>query len=338
MSQSVKCSSSPRSLRRESKIDYDAEQTLFGQVTVFKKWLGLIHSKSIHHEEYYTPIPYELIDSAASFIASLMHGISSDLILMTTNLIETRSYRENVNFIRKTLTKAQVSCPSLICSLWYIDQFYRKPWFRTQWNLKDLFLASIVVADKYIADATWINSDWAEWTHFTYSTDKINQLEKRFLRDLDYKLYIPEVSYSNFVSYLEFRLHSRQLLGDNVLLLSYRNIDVLSQSLNPIYVKRLQLNLRPFEAMILLVKQSIYILAMYATALATIASTGYILLHSNIQEFFNMLLKGREDDIAMVVLTGIEFYKVELSTTVPTSTLRSATKPPYHANSSLIKA
>lgn len=123
------------------------------------------------------------------------------------------------------------------------------------------------------ADVTWLNTDWSEWTHYTYSTLHINLLEKRFLNDMKFNLYISPCNYSNFVSYLEFKLHSRQLLlcGN----ISYRDIDVLSQSLKPEYIKRLKLNLRPFEAMILLLKQAASILAIYSVTLAAV----YIINH-----------------------------------------------------------
>lgn len=84
------------------------------------------------------------------------------------------------------------------------------------------------------------------------------------------------MNYSNFVSYLEFRLHTRQLLCGNV---SYRDIDVLSQTLNPEYLARLQLNLRPFEAMLLLLKHAISITIMYAATLATLVSAGLYIAH-----------------------------------------------------------
>lgn len=76
---------------------------------------------------------------------------------MTTTLAQSQSYRENVNFIRRTLSKAQISCSSLICSLWYIDQYFQQPHKKIKWHPKDLFLASIVVADKYMYDDAWIN-------------------------------------------------------------------------------------------------------------------------------------------------------------------------------------
>jgi hypothetical protein len=84
---------------------------------------------------------------------------------------------------------------------------------------------------------------------------------------MKFNLYISPCNYSNFVSYLEFKLHTRQLICGNI---SYRDIDVLSQSLNPEYVKRLQLNMRPFQAMILLLKQATSILALYTMTIATV--------------------------------------------------------------------
>lgn len=91
------------------------------------------------------------VDLTASFIASLISG--SDFILVTPPLGDSlQVFRENVNFIRKTLSKAQISCSSLICSLWYIDQYFHQPDIIKKgcWNPRDLFIASIVVADKYL--------------------------------------------------------------------------------------------------------------------------------------------------------------------------------------------
>ncbi|GAA5806815.1 hypothetical protein MFLAVUS_000163 [Mucor flavus] len=265
-------------LRKEQserdKARYLTDSSVYGQVAAFRQLLGLVQRQGMHG--HYTPIPFELIDLTASFIASLISG--SDFILVTPPLGDSlQLFRENVNFIRRTLSKAQISCSSLICSLWYIDQYFHQPEvIKNLWNPRDLFIASIVVADKYLADVTWLNTDWSEWTQFTYTTPQINKLESRFLTDMNFKLYISNINYSNFVSYLEFRLHTRQLLCGNV---SYRDIDVLSQTLNPEYLARLQLNLRPFEAMLLLLKHAISITVMYAATLATLVSAGLYIAH-----------------------------------------------------------
>lgn len=184
------------------------------------------------------------------------------------------------------------------------------------------------------ADVTWLNSDWSEWTHFTYSNQDINTLEKRFLQDMNFNLYISEINYSNFVSYLEFRLHSRQLLGD-VLLLSYRDIDVLSQALNPVYVKRLQLNLRPFEAMILLAKQAISICVVYTATLMTLVSAGYVLSH----HVDVMHLIRDKDEIAMMIMSGIDFFNAHSGSIMAqsdTNSISSSTMIVSHANMKIL--
>ncbi|CEP07260.1 hypothetical protein [Parasitella parasitica] len=301
-------SSQRKEQSERDKAKFLSDQSVYGQVAAFRQWLGMIQSQGLHGK--YLPIPYDMIDLAASFIASVMNGVTNDLLFMTTTLAQSQNYRENVNFIRKTLSKAQISCSSLICSLWYIDQYFQQPIKKMKWRTKDLFLASIVVADKYMADTAWLNSDWSEWTHFTYSNQEINAVERRFLQDMNFNLYISELSYSNFVSYLEFRLHSRQLLGD-VLLLSYRDIDVLSQALNPVYVKRLQLNLRPFEAMILLAKQAVSVFVVYTATLITLVSAGYVLsCHVDM-----MSLMHDKDKIAMMIMRGIDHFNAQSGNT-----------------------
>jgi hypothetical protein len=78
-------------------------------------------------------------------------------------------------------------------------------------------------------------------------------------------------------------------------------MDVLSQSLTPAYVERLQLNIRPFEAMVLLAKQATSILVMYAATLVTLASAGYVL-----SQYAVTLQK---DEIAMMILSGLDLLK-----------------------------
>jgi hypothetical protein len=156
------------------------------------------------------------------------------------------------------------------------------------------------------ADVTWLNGDWSEWTHYTYSTIEINKLEKRFLYDMNFNLYISNINYSQFVSYLEFRLYTRQLMF-GIGNISYRDMDVLSQSLKPEYVARLQLKLRPFEAMILIAKQATSILFMYAATIVTCIS---IIQQSN----WILLQLQNKEQLAMVILSGIDYYNNSAST------------------------
>lgn len=117
---------------------------------------------------------------------------------------------------------------------------------------------------------------------------------------MNFKLYISNINYCNFVSYLEFRIYTRQLLCGNV---SYRDIDVLSQALNPEYVARLGLNLRPFQAMILLAKQAVSILVMYAATLATLVSAGFYIVHQS--DWTLLQMQDNEQQSALMALSDI---------------------------------
>lgn len=111
-------------------------------------------------------------DFAAVFITSLVNG--HDFLL--PSFYSSSPNPPDVNFISRTLARAQVSCSSLLLSLWYIDQYFQpgrrrccksrsssrrqKAYFdechnsddniHSSWHPRDLFIASIVVADKYL--------------------------------------------------------------------------------------------------------------------------------------------------------------------------------------------
>ncbi|KAI9319469.1 hypothetical protein BX666DRAFT_1926316 [Dichotomocladium elegans] len=204
-----------------------------------------------------------MIDLAAAFIASLVRQVPVEVL------------RANVNFIRKTLSRAQVSCSSLLLSLWYVDQVFQNNKNRNlAWSARDLFIASIVVADKFLADAAWTNADWVANTNNAYQLMEINRLEREFLHDLHYRLYVPAQSYFHFCSFLEFQLiATASRVG-----LSYGDIRILSENLPKVYVDRLHLSLRPFEAMWLMARTVATICVVYVTTvLAGYALRTYIL-------------------------------------------------------------
>ncbi|KAI8089557.1 uncharacterized protein BX664DRAFT_136817 [Halteromyces radiatus] len=296
----------------KDKLKFIQDQSSqYGKLAAFQHFLGALQHQDIQYHQY-IKIPVDLIDLTAAFIASLISGNDYLLALPSPDMMTVTldTYQANIKFINKTLTRAQVTYSSLIVCLWYIDQFFcrrrithakRKQSTRT-WQVRDLFMASIIVADKYMADLTWYNADWADSTQYAYSCHDLNQLERRFLEEMDYSLFVSDQDYYNFCNYLEFRVHLRQInIGSRIMSLSYHNINVLSQQLNPIYVKRLGLSLRPFEAMILLAKTVTSICIMYAATIAATISTAYIcyqysnwlvtvLLEKSIQEHMVLML------------------------------------------------
>ncbi|KAI9030810.1 hypothetical protein CLU79DRAFT_731619 [Phycomyces nitens] len=195
------------------------------------------------------------------------------------------SWRSHVNFIRRTLVRAQTSCSSLVVCLWYMDQLCHGKRRLVQWKQpRDLFMACIVVADKFLDDVTWTNLDWVDHTLGAYSLQQINSLERQLMGSMEYRLFVPLTHYDDFCAYLDFRVHARQL---NPFLngLSYHDINVLSQSLVPFYADRLKFTLRPMEAMMLLAKVVTGICVVYAATVATMAtvvvSTEYMLAQNH---------------------------------------------------------
>ncbi|KAG0350721.1 hypothetical protein BG005_009745 [Podila minutissima] len=109
------------------------------------------------------------------------------------------------------------------------------------WSCITLFLISVICADKYLFDATFTNAEWADFTRGQYTTQELNDLERRFLGQLQYKLYVSEPEFDGFLSYLEVILALKQVWGRGFLAaLSYSDVRILSQQLMPAYADRLQ--------------------------------------------------------------------------------------------------
>ncbi|KAI9274710.1 hypothetical protein BDA99DRAFT_498313 [Phascolomyces articulosus] len=309
---------SKRSLRKEQserdKMAYHADRSYYGHMVAFQHMLAVAKQSGYHDTS--TVIPMELIDFTAIFISSLVNRCS---LLPLTTAADT--LRSNINFIRKTLSKAQISCSSLILCLWYIDHHpsfcnHQQP---SDWTPRDLFLASVIVADKFLADVTWTNSDWSDFTQQQHSCQDINRLERRFLHDIRYKLFVPEQAYYDFCSYLEFRLTvAKQPNFFHLLPLSYRDLRVLSQSLLPVYVERLHLTLRPFEAMWLLTKTAASICVMYGMAVLM----SYVVYHyaaTQMIQAVQHLLYQQQLQEQMLVMVADKLTKLATVVVIPPS-------------------
>ncbi|KAI9282095.1 hypothetical protein BC943DRAFT_116859 [Umbelopsis sp. AD052] len=259
-------------------------------------------------EGEHTRIPLDLVDLTATLIATMISGHSYLKFFVAPTIgIEKGDFdimqelQSDINFIRKTLNMARISCTSLVISLWYVDTFFhhksKRPLRQRKlddvstnlsrvnpaegWSTRDLFMASIVIADKYLADVTWSNAEWSYNTGGYYTCDAINRLERQFLQQIDFKLFVTDDQYRHFCSYLEVSLHLRQVVqysGTSLLSsLSYQDVSILSQSLLPIYAKRLRLSLRPYEAIMLLAKMVALTFAIYIATLVTLATAAYVI-------------------------------------------------------------
>jgi len=118
------------------------------------------------------------------------------------------------------------------------------------------------------ADATYSNREWTEHTGNAYTLSELNALERRFLAQLEYRLFVDGTMYTNFVTYLEVSLALKELFRRPAM--SYKDILILSQYLLPVYAERLGITLRPWEAMLLMSKVVAGICAAYCAVLVMV--------------------------------------------------------------------
>ncbi|KAF9123595.1 hypothetical protein BGW39_008834 [Mortierella sp. 14UC] len=107
------------------------------------------------------------------------------------------------------------------------------------WSSVTLFLVAVICADKYLFDATFSNAEWADFTKGQYTNQELNDLERRFLGHLQYKLYVSEPEFDGFLSYLEVILALKQVWGRGLIAFSYSDVRILTQNLLPAYAGRL---------------------------------------------------------------------------------------------------
>ncbi|KAG2184869.1 hypothetical protein INT43_000782 [Umbelopsis isabellina] len=304
----MKRKSGNRSAMRKEQSQRDKIKALADRSTQFSVYRQFLeHVKNTGMEGEHTKIPLDLIDLTATLIATMISGHSYLKFFIAPTIGLENGYfdimedlKSDINFIRKTLNMARISCTSLVVSLWYVDKFFHhkskrhlrarklddsfnsslRPNPAEGWSTRDLFMASIVTADKYLADVTWSNAEWAVNTGGYYTCDAINRLERQFLRQMDFNLFVTDEQYRHFCNYLEVSLHLRQVVqysGSSLFSLSYQDVSVLSQSLLPVYAERLKLSLRPFEAIVLLAKMVALTFAIYLATLVTLAAAAYII-------------------------------------------------------------
>ncbi|KAG6840199.1 hypothetical protein C0991_008255 [Blastosporella zonata] len=95
-------------------------------------------------------------------------------------------------FVTNIITRAEVTTPTLLASLVYIDR--AKPHLHIaleEWALERVFLGAIIVASKYLNDSTLKNVHWALCTGVFGKRD-VGRIEREFLDVLNFELGIRE--------------------------------------------------------------------------------------------------------------------------------------------------
>ncbi|KAG0263707.1 hypothetical protein BGZ95_003745, partial [Linnemannia exigua] len=138
------------------------------------------------------------------------------------------------------------------------------------WSSITLFLVAVISADKYLFDATFSNAEWADFTKGQYTNQELNDLERRFLGHLQYKLYVSEPEFDGFLSYLEVILALKQVWGRGLIAFSYSDVRILTQNLLPAYANRLHFRALHGDMMSILWQVMSAISRAYLTLMGTI--------------------------------------------------------------------
>ncbi|KAG0330477.1 Cyclin-dependent protein kinase [Dissophora globulifera] len=155
------------------------------------------------------------------------------------------------------------------------DNSSKRP--REPWSSISLFLVAVICADKYLFDATFSNAEWAEFARGQYTIHELNDLERRFLGHLQYKLYVSEPEFDGFLSYLEVIMALKQVWGRGLITFSYSDVRILTQRLMPAYAGRLHFKMLQDDMMAIVWQVMAAFSRVYLTVMGTIilAVAGY---------------------------------------------------------------
>jgi hypothetical protein len=188
-----------------------------------------IQSKTTHAKNYRkngkNALVENLVDTTVQIIDVIWYNFPVHLNL-NAQVIPLRL------FIQETLRRSRTSWSTLQTALFYLMKI--KPQITFLWlnpdrwtlNSKDnntqgsdpatcgrrMFLASLIVASKYLQDRNYANNAWSKICGLP--VQEINAIERRFLKLIDYNLFIGEDRYKRWTSLL--RSHIQTVLGSEM--------------------------------------------------------------------------------------------------------------------------
>jgi len=185
------------------------------------------------------------------------NALVESLVDTTVQIIDVIWYNFPVNpnsqviplrlFIQETLRRSRTSWSTLQTALFYLMRI--KPQINFLWlnpdrwtlNSKDsndqssdpatcgrrMFLASLIVASKYLQDRNYANNAWSKICGLPVR--EINAIERRFLKLIDYNLFIGEERYNRWSSLL--RSHIQTISGTEANVENQRVVAQFEQTL-----------------------------------------------------------------------------------------------------------
>ncbi|CAG8688042.1 14204_t:CDS:1, partial [Cetraspora pellucida] len=123
-------------------------------------------------------------------------------------------------FIQETLRRSRISWYTLQTALFYLLRIKHKIATLEVGSLttetanksdpatcgRRMFLASLIIASKYLQERNYANSAWSKICGF--SVKDINAIERRFLILIDYNLFIKDNIFNNWTNFLRSHICS----------------------------------------------------------------------------------------------------------------------------------
>jgi hypothetical protein len=113
------------------------------------------------------------------------------------------------DYLLRILNYSKMDKSTLIISLIYIDNIcQKKDIILTKYNVHRILFSSILVAIKYNEDKIYDNLFYSKVAGI--SLKELNALENKFLKIIDFKLFIPKEVYEKYYNYLNYNImHSK---------------------------------------------------------------------------------------------------------------------------------
>ena len=109
------------------------------------------------------------------------------------------------DYLLRILNYSKMDKSTLIISLIYIDNIcQKKDIILTKYNVHRILFSSILVAIKYNEDKIYDNLFYSKVAGI--SLKELNALENKFLKIIDFKLFIPKEVYEKYYNYLNYNI------------------------------------------------------------------------------------------------------------------------------------
>jgi hypothetical protein len=225
------------------------------------------------------PIPNGLIDLFAEMIVLLLtkQRISSEEQSRHHAWISS-SWTLNAG-VKRILKVTNLSYSSFLVAILYIHRFKKQNTSGMSFQRAfEMFVAAIIVADKYLYDATFTNKEWVSFASFRFTLSQLNRLERLFLNSISYKVYITKEDYLEFIEYLDMvlcRIQIRNSFG----LGSFRYSDFVRLSgsfgrWNVAKLKNYQAKYRLTDHLEMITHRSVQVGLLYLAMILGVALTG----------------------------------------------------------------